>query len=100
MQEWHVYLVRTRQGTLYTGIAIDVSRRLSEHAGERGAKYLRSRGPLKLAYQATIGTRSLALRVERCMKQLSREQKEKIIETTPDGEELVRLLGLHEEPVT
>jgi putative endonuclease len=99
--EWHVYLIRTRQGTLYTGIATDVSRRLSEHeqAGERGSKYLRSRGPLELAYQTKIGTRSLALKVERCVKQLTREQKEKIIATTPAGKELLKLLRLPEEHV-
>ena len=102
ISEWHVYLVRTRQGTLYTGIATDVSRRLEEHeqAGDRGSKYLRSRGPLDLAYQTKIGNRSLALKVERCVKQMSREQKEVIIATNPVGEELVRLLGLAEESVT
>lgn len=102
ISEWHVYLVRTRQGTLYTGIATDVSRRLEEHeqAGDRGSKYLRSRGPLDLAYQTKIGNRSLALKVERCVKQMSREQKEAIIATNPVGEELVRLLGLAEESVT
>lgn len=99
--EWHVYLVRTRQGTLYTGIATDVSRRLSEHerAGERGSKYLRSRGPLELAYQTKIGPRSLALKVERCVKQLTREQKEQIIATMPAVEELLKLLRLPEEAI-
>jgi putative endonuclease len=96
MPEWHVYLVRTRQGTLYTGIATDVSRRLSEHerAGERASKYLRSRGPLELAYQTKIGSHSLALKVERSVKQLTRKQKERIVTTTPAGEELLELLGL------
>lgn len=98
MPEWHVYLVRTRQGTLYTGIATDVSRRLSEHerAGERASKYLRSRGPLELAYQTKIGTRSLALKVERSVKKLTREQKEEIVTTTPAAEKLLDLLGLTE----
>lgn len=100
--EWHVYLVRTRQGTLYTGIATDVSRRLSEHeqAGERGSKYLRSRGPLELAYQTKIGNRSLALKVERSVKQLTREQKEKIVARMPAAEELLELLGLPEDSPT
>jgi putative endonuclease len=98
MPEWHVYLVRTRQGTLYTGIATDVSRRLDEHerSGERASKYLRSRGPLELAYQTKVGSRSLALKVERCVKQLTRKQKEKIVTTTPAGAELLELLGLSE----
>lgn len=98
MHDWHVYIVRTRQGTLYTGIATDVSRRVSEHegAGERGSKYLRSRRPLKLAYQAKVGSRSLALKVERCIKQLSRERKEEIVTATPAGKELLNFLGLSE----
>ena len=52
MQDWHIYLVRTRHGSLYNGVATDVARRLVEHegAGGRGAKYLRSKGPLQLAY--------------------------------------------------
>ena len=99
MHEWHIYFVRTRYGTLYTGIATDVARRLSEHeqAGERGSKYLRSKGPLELAYQAKIGDRSLALKAERCVKKLTKEKKERIITTMPAGAELLGLLGLSEE---
>jgi putative endonuclease len=69
---------------------------MSEHEreGERGSKYLRSRGPLKLAYETKIGTRSLALKVERCIKQLRRERKEEIVSTTPAGKELLSFLGL------
>jgi putative endonuclease len=71
---------------------------VSEHegAGERGSKYLRSRRPLKLAYQAKVGSRSLALKVERCIKQLSRERKEEIVTATPAGKELLNFLGLSE----
>ncbi len=96
MQEWYIYIVRTAQDTLYTGIATDVSRRLAEHDGadERGSKYLRSRGPLKIAYTTKIGSRSLALKVERCIKRLSRRRKEKIVTTTPPAEELLSFLGL------
>jgi len=96
MLEWHLYLVRTRQGSLYTGIATDVTRRMSEHEGDRGAKYLRSRGPLELAYQTKIGDRSLALRAEHCMKKLKKTQKEAIITKTPAGDELLEILGLGE----
>lgn len=100
MQVWHVYLVRTRYGSLYTGIATDVARRMNEHekAKGRGSKYLRSKGPLELAYQTEIGDRPLALRVERCLKNLSKEQKEIVAATTLAGEELLRFLGLSEGP--
>ncbi len=98
MQDWHIYFVRTRHGSLYTGIATDVARRLAEHeqANGRGAKYLRSKGPLELAYQTKIGDRSLALKVERCVKKLKKDQKERIVTTIPAGEELLKLLGLSE----
>ena len=98
MQEWHIYLVRTRHGSLYTGVATDVARRLVEHegAGGRGAKYLRSKGPLQLVYEMKIGDRALALKVERSVKKLSKDQKERIVMATPDGQELLHLLGLSE----
>ena len=71
-----IYLVECRDGRLYTGIATDVDRRLAEHeAGDRGAKFLRGKGPLKLVYRQTIGSRSLASRVESRVKRLSRNEK-------------------------
>ena len=64
---------------MYTGIATDVSRRISEHEqGKRGAKYLRGRGPFELVYQRPVGDRSVATRIEYCVKQLSRSEKENL----------------------
>ena len=95
MDEWYLYLIRTRYGTLYTGIATDVIRRLAEHAGARsGSKYLRSKGPLQLAYQAKIGSRALALKAEHCVKRLSKQRKEQIVAAKPGGEELLETLGI------
>jgi putative endonuclease len=96
MYEWHLYILRTHQGTLYTGIATDVARRLLEHTASRtrGAKYLRSRVPLKLAYQTKIGDRGLALRAERRIKKLPRQQKEHIVTACPDSEQLLTMLGI------
>ena len=81
MPEWHVYLIRTRHGALYAGISTNVRRRLAEHedAGKKAARYLRSKGPLQLAYSAKIGDRALALKTERCIKKLSKRQKEAIV---------------------
>lgn len=76
MSEYSLYLVECRDGSLYTGIATDVSRRIKEHAqGAKGAKYLRGKGPLKLLYQQAIGDRSLASKVESRIKRLSKTQK-------------------------
>jgi putative endonuclease len=77
--EWHVYIIRCRDGSLYTGIATDVARRLEEHKDNRGAKYLRGRGPLSLVFEHRVGTRGQALKVERHIKGLSRREKEKLI---------------------
>ncbi|MEX2257658.1 MAG: GIY-YIG nuclease family protein [Woeseia sp.] len=91
MQPYSLYLVRCRDGTLYTGIATDVQRRISEHGGHgRGAKYLRGRGPLELVFECAVGDRSLASRVERLVKQLPRLQKERLV---ADPEQLARLLA-------
>lgn len=78
---WHLYLVRCRDGSLYTGIATDVERRLTQHADDprRGAKYLRGRGPLKLVFSAAVGDRARATRMETRVKKLSREQKERLL---------------------
>ncbi len=102
MQDWYIYFVRTRYGSLYTGIATDVARRLIEHSQDngRGAKYLRSKGPLVLAYQTKIGDRALALKVERRMKMLRKDKKESIVTATPAGDELLDLLGLSKGSTT
>jgi putative endonuclease len=79
MKAWHLYLVRCGDGTLYTGISTDVSRRLAEHRSGRGARYLRGRGPLLLARKIRVGDKSTAFRVEWRVKRLPREDKEKLI---------------------
>ena len=81
MPQWSVYLVRCRNGALYTGISTDVARRFAQHqeGAGRGAKYLRGRGPLRLVFRKKIGARGAALRVERSIKRLSRPGKERLI---------------------
>ena len=81
--DWHLYLVRCRDGSLYTGITPDVTRRFAEHQGNggTGAKYLRGRGPLILVFQKKLGSRSLALAVESKVKKLSKAKKEELITT-------------------
>jgi putative endonuclease len=69
-------LLLCADGTVYTGIATDVRRRISEHeSGAKGAKYLRGRGPLSLLYEREIGDRSLATRLEYLVKNLSSAEK-------------------------
>ena len=92
MSDWHLYLVRCRDGSLYTGITTDVARRLAEHLGngDTGAKYLRGRGPLMLVFQKKLGGRSLALKVESKVKKLSKAKKEELIRTRKHIEVIIK----------
>ena len=69
---WSIYLIRCGDGSLYTGIATDVDRRLAEHLsqGPKSAKYLRGRLPLEIVYRKEIGTRSEASKEELRIKRL------------------------------
>jgi putative endonuclease len=78
---YHVYILRCADGTLYTGIATDLRRRLEEHNGSKlGAKYTRPRRPVELVYSRRFRTRSNACKEESRIKSLSRAQKMEIIE--------------------
>ena len=83
MLDWHLYLVRCRDGSLYTGITTNVARRFAEHQENSGAgaKYLRGRGPLVLVFQKKLGSRSLALGVESRVKKLPKARKEELVRT-------------------
>ena len=78
--EYSLYIVRCSDGSLYTGIATDVERRVREHeSGKRGARYLRGRGPLQLEFCESLGSRGEAQQLEHRVKRLSRGQKEELI---------------------
>lgn len=71
-------MLRCGDGTLYTGIAMDVEQRLTMHRSGKGAKYTRGRGPLELVYTEVCGTHSDALKREIQLKALPRTEKEKL----------------------
>ena len=74
--EYSLYIVRCSGGTLYTGIATDVDKRLEEHrSGRRGAKYLRGRGPIELVFCEVAGDRAHASQLEYRVKKLPRSEK-------------------------
>lgn len=81
MNDWYLYIIRTRGGDLYTGITTDVERRFAEHneGGAKAAKYLRGRGPLTLVFSEMVGSRSAASKAEWAVKQLSKEDKEALV---------------------
>lgn len=82
---WYVYIVKCADDTLYTGITMDVGRRIVEHNndGLYGAKYTRGRRPVCLVYQELLDSRSEAARRESEIKQLSRMEKETLIRQYP-----------------
>lgn len=77
---WYLYILRCGDGSLYTGITTDVDRRLEAHRSGHGAKYTRGRGPLTLLYREVCGSHSDALKREPAVKQLSRAEKEALIQ--------------------
>ncbi len=79
--DWFVYILRCSDGSLYTGIARDLRRRLAEHnAGPRGARYTRSRRPVTLVYSEAAASRSAALKREIALKRLSPAAKRRLID--------------------
>ncbi len=89
---WSLYLVRTADSSLYTGVSTDVSRRIAQHENKdrknKGAKALRGKAPLSLVFSLVVGNRSDALKLEYRVKQLTRAQKEELIGLPAEVEEL------------
>lgn len=86
---WYLYILRCRDGSLYTGITTDVQKRLEAHRSGRGAKYTRGRAPLALVYREECGSHSHALKRELAVKALPRPEKEKLIESRGNRTEKV-----------
>jgi putative endonuclease len=72
---WTVYLLRCRDGSLYTGITNDLPKRLKAHAAGKASRYTRSRLPVDLAYEEHQPTKSRALKREAAIKRLPRRAK-------------------------
>jgi len=78
--KWHVYIVRCSDGSLYTGVALDVDDRVRVHNTGKGAKYTRSRKPVELVYSEPVGEKGDALRREYDIKQLTTKAKHQLID--------------------
>lgn len=76
-QPWVLYVLRCKDGSLYAGITVDLSRRLREHNEDDrlAAKYTRTRRPVELVFSENHPSRSAATRAEYQFKQLTRKQK-------------------------
>ena len=75
--QWHLYILRCKDETLYTGITNNLQRRFEEHQSNspRCAKYLRGRQPLTMIYHTAFDSKSLALKAEIKVKKLTANQK-------------------------
>ncbi len=81
-QKWSLYIVQCEDNSLYTGITLDVERRLKEHSSnKRGAKYVRGKGELKLVFSEVVGSKSMALKLENKIKSFTKAKKNALIKT-------------------
>lgn len=81
-QKSFVYILECGDGSLYTGWTTDIEDRINTHNSGQGAKYTRSRLPVKLVYFEEVENRSAALKREAAIKKLTRDKKIKLIDGT------------------
>ena len=76
----YTYMVECNDGSLYTGWTKDLERRLRAHNARKGAKYTKSRRPVRLVYSEEFDTKAEAMRREYAIKHMSRPEKLKLIQ--------------------
>ncbi|HUL01532.1 MAG TPA: GIY-YIG nuclease family protein [Nitrospirota bacterium] len=76
---WLLYLLLCSDGTLYTGITTNLSRRLKQHNNGKAARYTRSRRPVRVVFQEPCSSKSHALRKEHTVKSMTRKKKDDYI---------------------
>ncbi len=72
---WYVYIIECKDNSLYTGITNNLSKRLEVHNSGKGAKYTKTRLPVKLVYKEIYRTKEESLKREREIKKLKRREK-------------------------
>lgn len=78
---YYTYIVECKDNTYYTGYTCNIEKRIKAHNEGKGAKYTRCRLPVKLVYKEEQSTKSEAMKREYAIKQLTRKQKESLIQT-------------------
>jgi len=78
---WTVYMLECSDTSLYTGITVDLERRLDEHSKGKGAKYTKHRGPFTVVFSEFQETMGQALKREAEIKSMKREEKLGLIGT-------------------
>jgi putative endonuclease len=85
MSKWSVYMVRCRDGSLYTGIATNVASRIDKHNDGKASKYTRSKLPVELVYCESVSSHGDALRREYAIKQLPVKAKHELLCSEMNG---------------
>lgn len=78
----YTYIVRCRDGTLYTGWTNNLEKRMEAHNSGKGARYTKSRRPVKLVYYEEFETKEEAMSREYAIKHMKKSKKEKLLEKT------------------
>ena len=84
-QKHYVYILKCADGTFYTGYSTDPERRMKVHNSGKGAKYTRARRPVEIIYTEEFEDKAEAQRREYAIKQLTRAEKEKLINDKADS---------------
>lgn len=95
----YTYIVKCSDGTFYTGWTTNVERRLNAHNAGKGAKYTKTRRPVKLIYLEEFPTKEEAMSREYAIKQLTRIQKEKLLDSSLNLLEKLQDESVHDNKV-
>jgi putative endonuclease len=88
-KDYCVYILSCADGSLYTGMTLDLDRRLSEHTAGRGAQWTRRRRPVRLVFSLNDLSYRAACEVERYIKSLTRARKKALVARDPKMMSLV-----------
>jgi putative endonuclease len=86
--KWFVYMLQCSDNTIYTGYTNDVDKRVAKHNKGKGAKYTKGRRPVLLVYYEQHPSKSSAMKREYAIKQLSKDEKIKLM--FPIDKEIIR----------
>lgn len=76
---WTVYMLRCADGSLYTGITVNLEQRIIKHDSGTGAKYTRGRGPVELVWSKRMKTGTTARKLEAVIKKKTKLEKEAML---------------------
>ncbi|WP_045479410.1 GIY-YIG nuclease family protein [Vibrio owensii] len=83
-QNWSVYLIRNNRNALYCGVTNNIERRFKQHESGKGAKALKGKGPLTLEWSCSFENKSMAMKAEYFIKQLTKTKKELLVQKSAD----------------